>query len=117
MVESSCVDNYEDGDQFILFRNNTNCVGASFIRANPLNVKELLASDFKVYPNPSFGNFSIQSTNESIHTVQIATIDGHVIQDLAFDNSSKKTLEINDLPKGIYLVNINATCFHKIVVN
>jgi hypothetical protein len=118
LVESSCVDNYEDGDQFILFRNNTNCVGASFIRVNPfLNLADSFSSDFNLYPNPTKGDFTIQSSNEPIHTIEINTIDGHVIQRHAFENASNKTAEINELPQGVYLVNINATNFHKIVVN
>jgi hypothetical protein len=63
------------------------------------------------------GDFTIQSSNEPIQTIEIITIDGHVIQQLAFENASNKTVEINELPQGVYLVNINATNFHKIVVN
>lgn len=118
LVESSCIDNYEEGDQFILFRNNTNCVGATFIRENPfLNLADSYPTDYKLYPNPSFGNFTIQSTNEPIQTIEISTIDGHVIQQLTIENATKKTVEIDNLPHGVYLININATNFQKIVVN
>jgi hypothetical protein len=118
LVESSCVDNYEDGDQFILFRNNTNCVGASFIRVNPfLNLADSFPTNFNLYPNPTKGDFTIQSSNEPIQTIEIITIDGHVIQQLTIENATKKTVVIDNLPQGVYLININATNFQKIVVN
>jgi hypothetical protein len=117
LVESSCTESFESGEQFVLFRNNTNCVGASFIRENPLNIKALSSSDFKVYPNPSFGHFSIQSSNEPLQTINITSIDGQIIQQQKFNNSLDKTVEINGLSQGVYFVIINNRNFQKIVVN
>ena len=118
LVESSCIENFEDGSQFILFRNSTNCASASRIRLNPfLNVTNLVSTAFKLYPNPSSGNFSIQSNYEPIQTIEIITIDGNVIKKLKLDNTLNNTVEIKDLPRGIYLVGINNRNFKKIVVN
>lgn len=117
LVESSCVDNYEEGDQFILFRNNTNCVGASFIRENPLAVDQFIQDDFNVFPNPSTGIFNIQSAKTTVETIAITTVEGQKVFEEEDINASYKSLTDLQLTKGIYFIKINNAICKKIIIN
>jgi hypothetical protein len=118
LVQSACVETYEEGEQFILFRNNTNCVGASFIRLNPalgsiMNEKE----NYQVFPNPSAGKITIQSTNKLLQTLALYTIDGQRVFFESNIQSSNKCLDNLSLEKGVYFLIIDQTSTMKIVFN
>ena len=117
LVESACIETFEDGQQFILFRNNTNCVGASSVRLNPLNIESLSLENFHLFPNPTTGVLNIQSEEHLIESVEILTINGQSIYQEATINVNSKTIDTAFLAKGIYYVKINNSSIEKIIVN
>lgn len=117
LVESSCIETFEDGQQFILFRNNTNCIGASSIRLNPLSTESLTNENFKLFPNPTSGVFHIQSKEILIESVEIVMLNGQSIYQESSINSTNKTIESSFLSQGIYYLKINNATIEKIIVN
>ena len=117
LVESSCVDNYEDGDQFILFRNNTNCDGASFIRLNPLSVDAFDVNDFSVYPNPTSNTINVQSAQNTLQSIEISTVQGQRVFNENNINAMNKSYSELALAKGIYIIRINNVACKKIIIN
>lgn len=117
LVESSCVDNYEDGDQFILFRNNTNCDGASFIRLNPLSVDAFDVNDFSVYPNPTSNTINVQSAQNTLQSIEISTVQGQRVFNENNINAMNKSYSELALAKGIYFIRINNVACKKIIIN
>ena len=118
LVQSACVETYEEGEQFILFRNNTNCVGASFIRLNPaLNSPSNSIENYQVFPNPSGGKITIQSTNKLLQTLELYTIDGQRVFFESNIQSSSKCLNNLSLEKGVYFLIIDKSATTKIVIN
>ena len=117
-MQSACVETFEEGEQFILFRNNTNCIGASFIRLNPSLELMYNSSDvYKVFPNPTSGTINIQSTDELIQSIELLTIDGQSIFSESAINSTTKNLNDLSLMKGVYFLIINNATIEKVVVN
>jgi hypothetical protein len=117
LVESSCIETFEDGQQFILFRNNTNCIGASSIRLNPLSTQDLTNENFQLFPNPTSGVIHIQSKENLIETIEILTVNGQSIYQESSINSTNKSIESSFLAKGIYYLKINNSTIEKIIVN
>lgn len=56
----------------------------------------------KVFPNPSFGTVNLEWNNAEIATVTIVDLIGKTI----VNTSAKEHFVINDLPKGMYFVNV-----------
>jgi hypothetical protein len=117
LIESSCIETFQDGEQFVLFRNNTNCVGATSTRINPLKIESLVLGNYRVYPNPSSGAINIQSNENLIQTIEIVTIDGQIVFQESAINSSIKGIDSSFLNKGIYYLKINNSTVEKIIVN
>jgi hypothetical protein len=117
LVESSCIETFEDGQQFILFRNNTNCVGASSIRLNPLSIPTLAAVNYRISPNPSSGVINILSDKELIETIEILTVSGQTIYQKSSINSTSESIDSSFLEKGIYYLKINNSTLEKIIAN
>jgi hypothetical protein len=117
LVESSCIETFEDGQQFILFRNNTNCVGASSIRLNPLSTASLSDENFQLFPNPTSVVLHIQSDENLIESVEILMVNGQSIYQESAINASSKSIDTAFLAKGIYYVKINNSSIEKIIVN
>ena len=62
-------------------------------------------SPASIYPNPSNGQLFIESTNYKNTTAEIFNIEGALLQSL-FLQSAKTTLNIENLPAGIYFVKV-----------
>ncbi|MBA3649450.1 MAG: T9SS type A sorting domain-containing protein [Chitinophagales bacterium] len=62
------------------------------------------AAKFYIYPNPATDQLHIEATNIHNATVNILNLFGHVVLKQQFsDNAS---IDISNLPKGMYLINI-----------
>lgn len=73
----------------------------------PTNNTELEhTSDLLIYPNPSSGNFTIQS--KGLKGITVYNLTGKVIFNLQVFNSSVFQLNLTDQPTGIYIVRIKS---------
>ena len=62
----------------------------------------------QVYPNPVSENCNISfDKNYDEINIELYTIDGRKILQKSASNLSRLTLDINEIPKGLYLMNIS----------
>lgn len=74
-------------------------------------------SDFKMYPNPSNGNLSIENDNKA-YSVEIYTILGQKVFEVK--NTDRSNITVTNLEKGVYLVKImdeTKSTIKKLIVN
>ena len=74
------------------------------------------SQSFKIYPNPSVGQISIQST-ESIHRVQVFDLLGRGIVNKAIDDQGFLELDLKDLATGCYFVQINEASRQMLIIS
>jgi hypothetical protein len=71
---------------------------------------DTLAANFKIYPNPSDGNFEIQLLNTSGETISLQLFDlkGRVVYTDLVKESGKinRSIAINNLSTGVYLLKV-----------
>lgn len=64
-------------------------------------------NDFLVYPNPATSNITINNkSNNTITDVKIIDLLGNEVKNTTFMNVTNQTIDISNLTKGIYIVNI-----------
>lgn len=82
-----------------------------FAVENNLSTDTFGLKDFKLYPNPNTGNFSIEFNSETSNDIKISIYDiqGRQILDKTYQNTGmfSQNLQLNNVQSGIYLVNIN----------
>lgn len=74
-------------------------------------------SDFKMYPNPSNGNFSIDNSNK-VFSVEIYNVLGQKVFEIK--NADGSNLSVTNLNKGVYLVKITddtKSLIKKLIIN
>jgi len=82
-------------------------------------IKEIVYTDFEIYPNPAKGNFNISFSNyEKGLQVEIYSILGNKV----FENNNITTKEVNisNLQSGVYLVKItkdSESKIKKVIIN
>jgi uncharacterized repeat protein (TIGR01451 family) len=78
--------------------------------AKPAGPNESLPTSLIVYPSPSSGSFTVQSSNQSLgladYFVEISLMDyfGKPVFSITNVNNQQAVLEVNDLPAGSYVV-------------
>jgi|GEM_PF-393223 len=79
----------------------------------------ILGSDLKLYPNPSKGNITIQSSNsQNLYTIDVMELNGKHIQSFPLSNGNKTDINLN-LPNGVYILRIQSdklNLHHKIII-
>jgi len=86
-----------------------NCSGKNTFKKNqPTAASNLIKVDnFNMYPNPASNKVNIDLPDASIYEVNLMNISGKVMKQLKTGIDAKIVeLNINDLPKGIYLVEL-----------
>lgn len=71
-----------------------------------------------VFPNPTTGILNIQISDSSEYNIEVFNLSGQLI--LKSQISRNTTLNLNDLPKGVYflrLYNIKSSIYRKIILN
>ncbi|WP_300564811.1 endonuclease, partial [Flavobacterium sp.] len=84
----------------------------------PLSTDEFNKSNVKIYPNPSNGKFNIDFADYGNYSVEIYSIIGQQVFELK--DTNKKSIEINHLQQGIYLVKVtkdSKSIVKKIIIN
>ena len=77
---------------------------------NTLNTKDILANSFKVYPNPASSEINIQ-TDLNIDKLELYDILGKFILK---ETNSTKSIKLNNLKPGMYLLNIYSDDFRTV---
>ncbi len=83
-----------------------------------LNTNEFSEKSFNIYPNPSNGKFNIDFEDDGNYSLEIFSTIGQKVYELK--ESNNKTIEINNLQQGIYLVKItkdSKSIVKKIIIN
>jgi beta-glucanase (GH16 family) len=81
-----------------------------------LSTTEISSNSFRVYPNPASSEINIQS-NVQISHIELYDILGKLILD---ETKSPKTMKINNLKSGLYLLKIyagNTKTVKKVIIN
>ena len=68
-------------------------------------------SSFKLYPNPTTGNFTLEQTSGSLHEsvkVEIYGIQGGRVMSGELTREKKHEFSISDFPAGLYFVKVVA---------
>ena len=100
IVSSATIAN---GFYFDMFKMDSDCFEAAAMRPNPAaSLSSQMSIDFKVFPNPSHGLFTVKSENE-ITEISLCDAQGKVIfQDLIKDNST--IISTDNFAPGVYLL-------------
>ncbi len=65
-------------------------------------------TDFNIYPNPNNGTFNIEITgNHQQSTIEIYSLVGELIASYNVEKNQVKTITLDNISKGIYLVKVN----------
>jgi hypothetical protein len=79
-----------------------------------------LASNFKVYPNPSSNVVNVNSANALVNAVNFTDLNGRIVKSAKFNGVADAQVNISDLASGVYMMNISSdkgTTVKKIVKN
>lgn len=95
--------------------------GLSFdVPLTTLGVKDLSLEASKLYPNPSKGEFSIQ-TNTYLNQINIYSQTGAFVKTIYIENNEEAVnVNVNGLSTGVYLIeliNDNQKTWKKVIVN
>ena len=72
-----------------------------------LTIKEFTYNQLTVYPNPSTGIFNIQTKNPIENaTMTVYDLNGRIVYQAKSENIENKSLDLNNLSNGIYILNI-----------
>ena len=71
------------------------------------DVIELVENNFKIYPNPATSHLNIKSEMTGKGEVAIYDMTGRLVKNVSVSDLSNATINLSDIEKGIYLININ----------
>lgn len=85
----------------------TNSCGSTDVQElmNNVGIAKINSDSFKIYPNPSTGFFTVETSDSEEMNYVIYTLDGALIQDGNFVNSIK--FNTTDWNKGVYFVHVS----------
>lgn len=63
------------------------------------------SSSWKIFPNPTNSMFTISSEDKMDGTFEIFDINGKLLKNLSAENENKISVNIQDMPRGIILIN------------
>lgn len=99
---------WDGSSSFFYFNNTSSCnYPFSLNTINPINLTTTIS------PNPAQNEISIQ-VSDIITSLSIYDLVGHVLYSRTC-NSQKETINIEDIPAGMYLIKINGTDVRKFV--
>lgn len=88
---------------------NSNIIALdTFSVDRPLSTDDFFASNFSLSPNPISTNFTIQSNNQLINSVQVTDINGRIVKNNSFETVSNVSVDISDLKPGMYFVTVQS---------
>lgn len=72
-----------------------------------IDVAEVKENSFKVYPNPASGFINITSELNGEAEVNIFDMAGRCVKNVIINDISNATIDISDVDKGVYFINVN----------
>lgn len=79
----------------------------SYLLVGSVGLDESTILDLDVFPNPSTGSFTIKDDFKGLSTVSLKDLNGREVYLESFQSSGNtRTIEVSDLPAGIYLVEL-----------
>lgn len=73
-----------------------------------LSTEDFSKSNFSIFPNPSAGIFTIQTKNPINNAnLTVADMNGRIVYQTNAKNLDSKTIDLNNLSNGIYILNIS----------
>ena len=82
------------------------------------NINELAKGNLDIYPNPNNGLFTI-SNSEDIVKVTVTDVHGKIVQSINEINLNKIDVDLTDLERGMYMINVetnNGTVIESVIV-
>ena len=76
---------------------------------SPSTIKEKSKSDATIFPNPNNGMFAIELNNCNNATITIFNLAGTMVFQQKGFQSGKHLLQVHDITKGVYILNVNET--------
>lgn len=80
------------------------------VSENLLGINDLddtLSASIKLYPNPANDVINLSASNNlSLTKLEVIDINGRLIMSVPIENITKKEINISELSKGLYLINI-----------
>ena len=67
---------------------------------------ELMINNLKIYPNPATSYINITSDREEESEIKIFDMTGRCVKNIIVNDLRNVTVNIDDLEKGIYVINI-----------
>ncbi len=79
----------------------------NFSVTEALSVSDFLNSKFSLYPNPTKDLVTVStSTDAVIYNVEVLDMNGRVVKNNKYSNVSDVQINVSDLTKGLYMLNI-----------
>jgi hypothetical protein len=94
-----------NGDYQVEITSNGCTVISSCESVSNLSVQNLSEASFTIYPNPT-SDYVLVSIPKGEGALTISTISGNVVREYKI-NSNQVMLDLNDLPKGMYMIHLN----------
>jgi hypothetical protein len=86
------------------------------IQVKALAVNHLVTGEINLFPNPSHGEFLLETPSQKIQQVEIFSSDGRLVWSEKFKTKqNSQTIKFNAKP-GIYFMRINETAWRKIEI-
>ncbi|WP_299754290.1 T9SS type A sorting domain-containing protein [uncultured Pontibacter sp.] len=86
-----------------------------YSRVAMVRVQETAAPVVKLYPNPAVSTVNLDMTTlpDAVYRVRIVSMDGRVLRELNIEGRKIEQLDINQLPSGNYLLQVQGAQFAK----
>jgi hypothetical protein len=108
----SCDDNIQNGDETGIDSGGSVCT----IFLDDAIQEITLNRQFEIFPNPASSVITISSDLKEINQITIYNIQGVTIASIKIDKLKKYRIDINELKKGTYILEINNSERHNILV-
>ncbi|WP_432672671.1 DUF7619 domain-containing protein [Flavobacterium sp. SM2513] len=99
----------------------TNTFQSTFMES--LSIKGFTSTNILLYPNPTNAmlHINLQNTNESLKNIIVYDMIGKTIKTISGNNAQQETINVGDLAKGVYMIEIttdsNLKQVRKFIVN
>jgi len=78
------------------------------------SVSEQLFAELSIYPNPGYGFFHVQNTNNQLLNISVFNVLGQFIKSVESSNSEIQ-LDLSDEDNGIYLIQMMSDSYNKTI--